>query len=124
MKKIHYNKLIRDKIPEAMDKDGAGYKVKKLNKKQFRKELLKKVGEEASALPNLKNKKEISKEIADVIAVINEIKAEFNISDKEIKNELKKAHKRKGGFKKKLYLYWSDNTGYRTNEKKYKKSEV
>lgn len=124
MKKIHYNKLIRDRIPDVMDENGAEYKVKKLNQKQFRKELLKKVGEEASALPNLKIKKDILKEIADVIAVIDEIKTEFNINEREIKNELKKAHNKKGGFNERLYLYWSSDTGYKTNERRYKKSEA
>jgi predicted house-cleaning noncanonical NTP pyrophosphatase (MazG superfamily) len=111
-------------IPEAMDKSGADYKIKKLNQRQLKTELLKKVGEEASALPNLKSKNEIKKELADVVAVINEIKKIYKISDKEIKKELKKAYKKKGGFKKRLYLYWSSNTGYKTNERRYDKSEV
>ena len=75
-------------------------------------------------MPKLKGKKEIKKELADVIAVVNEIKKVFKISDREIKKELEIAHEKKGGFKKKLYLYWSSNTGYKTNETRNSKPEI
>lgn len=121
MKKIYYNKLIRDRIPQAIEESNGSYETKELSNNNFKKELLKKVGEEASALPALKNKAEIMKELADVIDVIEEIKKEFNITEKEIKIARQKAFNKKGGFSKKLFLYWSEDTGYRTNEKRYQK---
>jgi predicted house-cleaning noncanonical NTP pyrophosphatase (MazG superfamily) len=51
MKKIHYNKLIRDNIPEKMTRLGAAFETRILTQQEFKLELLKKVGEEASALP-------------------------------------------------------------------------
>ncbi len=119
MKKIYYNKLIRDKIPQVIEKSGGAYEVRELSDKNFKKELLRKVGEEASALPNLKSKKEIMTELADVVDVIEEIKKVFNIRENEIKIVRKKAFNKKGGFNKKLFLYWSEDTGYKTNERKY-----
>ncbi|PIV83738.1 MAG: hypothetical protein COW51_03305 [Candidatus Moranbacteria bacterium CG17_big_fil_post_rev_8_21_14_2_50_44_12] len=59
MKKIFYQKLIRDKIPEKMTRVGAAFEIRHLGKKEFEKELLKKVGEEASGLPKAKKKEEI-----------------------------------------------------------------
>ena len=50
MKKIYYNKLIRDKIPEKIKKSGGDFKARKLKPKEFEKELIKKAGEEADGL--------------------------------------------------------------------------
>ena len=119
IKKIYYYKLVRDKIPEIIEKSGGSAKFKKLTSKQFEKELLKKVGEESSALPGVKSKKELIGELADVLEVINEIKRYKKITDRDIKQAMDANMNRKGGFKKKLYLVWSEDTGYRTNEKKY-----
>ena len=49
MKKV-YNKLIRDKIPEIIVAAGEEPKIRKLNKKEFKIELQKKVLEEAKEL--------------------------------------------------------------------------
>src|SRR4030042_2055305 len=82
IKKIYYHKLVRDKIPEIIEKSGGAAKFKKLTAKQFEKELLKKVGEESSALPGVKSKKELIDELADVIEVIDEIKKFKKITKK------------------------------------------
>ena len=119
MKKIYYNKLIRDGIPEKIRRAGGEFAAKKLTPKKFEKELLKKVEEEASALPQAKNKKELVEELADVMEVIDEIKRLKKISSPEIKKAQRAKAKKWGVFKKKLFLVWSEDTGYRTNEKKY-----
>ncbi len=121
MKKIYYNKLVRDKIPEKIKKHGGDFKVEKLKNKKYETELIKKVGEEASGLLNSKTKKELTSELADVLDVIEEIKKFKKIKNKEIESAQKLNFKIKGGFKKKLFLFWSSDTGYKSNERKYKK---
>lgn len=120
MRKIHYNKLIRDRIPLVMKKNGAVYRIKLLSQSSFKRELLKKVGEEASSLPHLKKKSDITDELADTLDVIKETQRVFKISDAEIRSAQKKAFQRKGGFRKKYFLFWSQDTGYRTNERRNK----
>lgn len=122
MKKVYYNKLVRDKIPEVIKKNGGDFKIKRLDNGQFEKELIRKVGEEASGLLGAKDKQGLISELADVLDVIEEIKMLKGITNLEIKKSQKSAYERKGGFKKKLYLFWSSDTGYRTNEKTNKKS--
>ncbi|MBU0708077.1 hypothetical protein KKG41_06985 [Patescibacteria group bacterium] len=119
VKRIHYNKLIRDRVPITINERGYSCKTSRLSLKRFKQELLKKVDEEASALPNLNKKQEVTNELADIIAIINEIKKVFNIKDKDIKIELQKNFKKKGGFKKRLFLYWSGDINYKTNERRY-----
>lgn len=121
MKKTYYRKLIRDKIPQKMDRVGAAYEIRKLGKKEFEKELLKKVGEEASGLLTAKNKKELIEELADVLDVIEEIRRYWKIKPSCLLKSQKENALKKGGFKKKIYLVWSEDNGYRTNERKYKK---
>ncbi|MDO8341389.1 MAG: nucleoside triphosphate pyrophosphohydrolase [Candidatus Woesebacteria bacterium] len=118
IKKIYYNKLVRDKIPEIIKSKDAKAKFRKLTSKQFKKYLLLKVEEEASALQTIKSKEEITNELADVIEVIEEIKKFMKISEKEINIEIKKNMDKKGGFNKRLFLIWSEDTGYKTNEKR------
>ncbi len=120
MKKIFYNKLVRDKIPQKIEKSGGDFKIKKLKAKEFEKELIKKAGEEADGLLGAKNKKELTSELADVLDVIQEIKKFKKITDSQVKKAQKEAQKIKGGFKKRLFLIWSSDTGYKTNERRYK----
>lgn len=119
MNKIFFNKLIRDKIPEKLKAKGCNFEIKKMNEIDFETELLKKVGEEASALPIAKSKEELISEIADVLAVIDEIKKFKNISEEQLETAKKTNFDKKGGFDQRLFLCWTSDDGYKTNETKY-----
>ena len=120
-KKIYYNKLIRDNIPAKMDRVGAAYEIRKLDGKEFEKELLKKVGEEASGLLAARNRKGLIEELADILDVIEEIRRHWKIKPSCLRKKQKENALKKGGFKKRIYLVWSEDTEYKTNERKYKK---
>lgn len=121
MKKIYYHKLIRDGVAEKMKKKGIAFEAKKLNHTQFGKALLTKVEEEAGGIKNAKTRTELLYEICDVLAVIDAIKKQKKISAQELSSALKENMKQKGEFKNRLWLTWSSDTGYKTNEKKGKK---
>jgi len=120
MKKIYYRKLIRDNIPAKMERVGAAYETKKLGKKEFEKELLKKVGEETSGLLAASNKKELTEELADVLDVIDEIRRIKKIKSSCVRKIQKENAEKKGGFDERIFLVWSEDTGYKTNEKRRK----
>lgn len=113
MKKIHYNKLIRDKIPEKIIKKGSTLKTRKLSQKEFIIELLKKLVEESQEIVNSKNKEELTREIGDTLDIIEEIKKVYKISNADIKRAQRESFKIKGGFKKRLFLLWSSDDGYK-----------
>ena len=117
MKKVYYNKLIRDRIPEKIHSIGSECETYTLSKIEFEKELMKKVGEEASGLLNAKNKKEIIEELADVMAVVEEILKVKKITKTQLIEQQKKNFEKKGGFAKRLFLVWSSDDKYKTNEK-------
>lgn len=104
MKVIKYNKLIRDKIPEIIKKDRAVPKVSCLSNKRFEKELKKKLIEESKELQAARGKKDILKELADILEVLQTIARIENVSWNEVKKQRKKRSKKRGGFKKRLFL--------------------
>jgi len=118
MKKLYFNRLIRDKILDKLISKGLKYKIKKLNKKEFLQELKAKIPEEAEGVVNAKNKKELIEELVDLRLVIEELKKQHKITDKEFKSAIKENWLKKGGFKKRIYLDWTSDDGYQTNEKK------
>lgn len=121
MKKIYYRKLVRDRIPKRIEESGGDYEVKNLSGSDFKKEILKKVEEEATGLSKAIVKKEIVAEMGDLLDVLQEVKKSFKVTSSELKASRAKEMKRKGGFKKRRYLVWAEDTGYRSNEKKGKK---
>ncbi len=118
MKKIFYRKLVRDKIPAVIRKHGGAYRIQRLSPKKFQYELLRKVGEEASALPRLRQRDEIASELGDVLDVIAQLQTTFKISNTAIRTSRRQAMKRKGGFRTRTFLVWAEDTGYRTNERR------
>ena len=121
MKRIYYRKLVRDKIPERISQSGGKYAVKTLSISSFKKELLKKVEEEAGGLAKAKVKSEIVAETGDLLDVLGEVKKAFGITSTELAKARTKEMKRKGAFKKRIYLVWAEDTGYRSNEKRGRK---
>jgi len=97
---MEYNKAIRDKIPEIIQKDGHTCNVKTLSDEEFLVEIEKKLSEEITEYQNDKN----PEELADVLEVIYRIAKLRGISKEELENiRIKKVEKR-GGFDENLFL--------------------
>lgn len=116
--KIFYNKLIRDLIPEKIARAGAACETRELSQEEFERELLKKIEEEATGVTAATTREELIEELADVQDVIDEVCKVKGISSAEMQEAQAKALAKKGGFAKKLFLVWSSDDGYQTNEKK------
>lgn len=121
MKKVYYHKLIRDGIVKEMERRGKAFAVKKLSQKNFETALITKIEEEAGGVVKARNRQELMEELADVVAVIDAIKKVKKIGPAEFRSVQKANMKRKGGFAKRLWLFWSEDDGYKTNEKRGKK---
>lgn len=115
--RIFYNKLVWDSVPDLIREKGKDCEVRELTDEEFRLELLKKVEEEASALPETGSKQELTDEIADVITVIEYIKKLEGITDLDVADALERHARQRGRFEKKLFLVWSSDADYVTNEK-------
>ena len=105
---MEHNKLVRDKIPEIIGKTGEKYKVRILDNEEYKKELLKKIIEEAKeVLDTNGNKKELTKELGDVLEVIDRLVDVFDLNKEEIEKVKQERKVLRGGFDKKLFLEYT-----------------
>ncbi len=116
MKKVYYNKLIRDNILQKIKSNNEDCDVRELGDEEFEQELLKKINEEANGLSRARSRGEFLDELADLDIVIDEIKSIQGITPDEVLEAKKKNLDRKGGFSKKLFLNWSSDSDYKSNE--------
>jgi len=105
-----YNKLIRDRIPEIIEKDGAKAKIRILNDKEYHEELLKKIVEEAKEVLETKGKREkLTKELGDVLEILDYLIKVFNLDREEIEKVRQERKESRGGFDKKLFLEYTEH---------------
>lgn len=99
--KYIYNKLVRDKIPENIDKiEGRKSNYKILEHKEYIEELDKKLFEEAHEFVE----EHSIEELADLMEVIYTIMKINNISIDDVENTRKIKKDEKGGFNNRIYL--------------------
>ncbi len=103
MKKV-FNKLVRDNIPDIIKENNEIPVTKILSDEEYKKELLKKLLEEANEVNNSKTKGELLEELADVFEVLMSLaKLEGEKLDTIIDIAKQKRLKR-GGFSKRIFL--------------------
>jgi len=104
-----YDKLIRDKIPEIIKKDGERAITRILDDEEFKEELTKKLVEESSEVVEAgTNKSELTKEIGDVLEVIESIIRTFKLDQDEIDKMKKERREKRGSFDKKIFLEYTE----------------
>lgn len=117
MKRVYYNKLIRDGIEEKIKNNGESCEVRVIeDDAEFQQELLKKVTEEASALSRTRTREEFLDEYADLTVALEALRNLMKLNESDIKLALTKNLERKGAFAKRHFLHWSDDTDYKSNE--------
>lgn len=77
-----------------------------MGKVEFEKELKRKLLEEVKEAVKAK-KDELPNELADVLEIIKTMASHYKISFKDIEKTQIEKSKKRGGFKKKLFLIWS-----------------
>ena len=95
-----FNKVIRDKIPEIIQKDGYTCNIQTLSDEKFLLEIEKKLSEEVTEYQNDKN----PEELADILEVIYAIAQLKGISKEELEKIRIKKLQDRGGFEKNLFL--------------------
>lgn len=110
MKKYFHNKLIRDGIPEHIKANGGEYEMRALSEKEFEPALRQKLVEEARELQGA-DETELVNEMADVLELLRSVAELHRIDFKLVEEKQVSKRKERGGFKKRLFLIWSDNPG-------------
>ncbi|RZD41565.1 MAG: phosphoribosyl-ATP pyrophosphohydrolase [Thaumarchaeota archaeon] len=97
---VKFNKVIRDKIPEIIQKDGNDCNIQILSDEKFLIEIEKKLSEELNEYQNDKN----PEELADILEVIYRIAQLKGVSKEELEKIRVKKLQDRGGFEKNLFL--------------------
>jgi len=96
-----YNKLIRDKIPEIIEKNGEIAVIRTLNIKEYKTALLEKLVEEAKELLGSNGSLGERSDVGEVLSAIDKI---FGWSDLEVQEARNLKNDKRGSFNKRLYL--------------------
>ena len=95
-----YNKLVRDKIPEIIEKDNCRPNTRILDEVEYKKELDKKLLEEV----NEYLKDDNLEEIADVLEVIYAILDSKKATKEEVEKIRISKKEKRGSFEKRIFL--------------------
>ncbi len=117
MAKVFYNKLVRDKIKDKIEGKGETCEVREIaDDAEFQQELLKKVVEEASALSMTRTKKEFLEEVTDLMLVLDTLNEFLQFDESTMQQAMQENIDRKGLYKNRHFLHWSDDKTYESNE--------
>lgn len=108
MRRFKTNILIRDKRLKQMQQNGINVNYEILCQKKYLDELKLKLVEEATECLNtpLTEKDELSKELADILEVIDYLIKAANLNPAEILAYKKKKHEKLGGFDLKIKTHF------------------
>ena len=103
MEKV-YNKLVRDKIPEIIQKDGYTPITRILTDEEYVKELENKLYEEYQEVLKTTTSEERIEELADMLEIISCLAKGENKSLEDVVLKAKEKTLKRGGFDKKIFL--------------------
>ncbi|WP_141503890.1 nucleoside triphosphate pyrophosphohydrolase [Paenibacillus luteus] len=99
-----YNKLVRDRIPEIIQKQGLSYDTRILDSNEYLSELSKKLREETYEFFAANNSAEAVEELADIMELLHALAEAHGVTVEELERiRAEKADKR-GGFKERVFL--------------------
>ena len=97
-----YNKLVRDLIPEKLDRKGVSYEQRVASDTEYKVELIKKLQEEVAEFAAAENLEASIEELADVLEVVDALRARPEYATVDAVQ--KKKRDEVGGFAKRLIL--------------------
>ena len=99
-----YDKLVRDRIPEIIQKEGNIADIIILSEESFKQAIKEKLIEEATEVCNAQDRDDILSELADLQEVMDTIKQLYNINTLEVNTIQAVKALQRGKFEKRLYL--------------------
>ncbi|WP_053363446.1 nucleoside triphosphate pyrophosphohydrolase [Bacillus sp. FJAT-27251] len=99
-----YNKLVRDLIPEVIEKTGKNFSTRILSNEEYITELKKKAFEELNEYVETESKEDSVEELADLLEILHALAEYHGSSIEEVEEVRKKKVEKRGGFKEKVFL--------------------
>ncbi|GKW45865.1 nucleoside triphosphate pyrophosphohydrolase [Planococcus sp. NCCP-2050] len=99
-----YNKLVRDHIPEVIQKTNKEFSTRILSEKEYETELKKKLSEELIEYVEASSDKEAVEELADILELLHSAVKLHGSSFEELEEVRKQKAEKRGGFEKRIFL--------------------
>ncbi|MFP7296983.1 phosphoribosyl-ATP pyrophosphohydrolase [Neobacillus niacini] len=99
-----YNKLVRDRIPEVIEKTGKKFTTRILENEEYIKELKTKSFEELNEYIDTENDKDAVEELADLLEIIHALAECHGANIDQVEQVRKEKAEKRGGFKDKIFL--------------------
>jgi predicted house-cleaning noncanonical NTP pyrophosphatase (MazG superfamily) len=99
-----YNKLVRDRIPEIIERAGKRYRTRVLEQDEFKLELQRKCQEELEEYLRAGNDQEAVEELADLLEIIYTLAEVHDSSPEELEQIRSEKVENRGGFQDRLFL--------------------
>ncbi len=103
-----YDKLIRDRIPEIMDRAGVAYEIDTLDDEAYLAALRTKLVEEAREVAEAEEEAELVKELGDVLEVVAALTAAAGLDAEEVEAVRARRREGRGGFERRIRLVRTD----------------
>ncbi|MBA2391516.1 MAG: nucleoside triphosphate pyrophosphohydrolase [Ktedonobacteraceae bacterium] len=101
--RTEHNKLVRDRIPEILERAGLTYTLAMLNEQEYQQALRAKLCEEAAEAASADGEHLIS-ELADLYEVIDTLMANNAIDPATVHTEQERRRSERGGFAQRIRL--------------------
>ena len=111
MIRFYLQKLVRDKVVKKCldDPEVLHTEYRTLDKQAFRRELIRKVHEEADEIPLGDDQQdEALKELADLQEVVDALRQAFGFSIEQVQEEMARKKQDNGGFDNRHYIEYND----------------
>lgn len=95
-----YNKLVRDKIPQIIERQGKTANTRILSDEEYTRALEQKLDEEAGEFHKGKN----LEELADILEVVYALAESIGCTKEELMEIYQKKHEERGGFADRILL--------------------
>jgi predicted house-cleaning noncanonical NTP pyrophosphatase (MazG superfamily) len=99
-----YNKLVRDRIPEIIEKAGKSFTMRVLDTEEYKQELHKKMREEHREYMESGSDQDSLEELADLLEVIYALAEVHGSSFEELEQIRQEKADKRGGFLERLFL--------------------
>jgi predicted house-cleaning noncanonical NTP pyrophosphatase (MazG superfamily) len=99
-----YNKLVRDRIPEIIERTGASFNTTILSETDYIKELKKKCYEELDEYATADNDKDAVEELADLLELMYALAKVHGVDFYEIEKVRQEKAEKRGGFQERIFL--------------------
>ncbi|WP_144511440.1 nucleoside triphosphate pyrophosphohydrolase [Bacillus sp. FJAT-22090] len=99
-----YNKLVRDKIPQVIEKSGSKFTTHILDQSEHLTEIKKKLYEEVQEFQETMNHQDALEELADILELIHAALPIHDATFEDLEKIRINKKEKRGGFKEGIYL--------------------